>query len=243
MKPGKRFGLSAIEKCDVWSRWKAGQSLHEIGRAFDKPHSCIRSVLLPRGGIPPIARRRSRLVLTLAEREDISRGIASGSSIREIARCMNRAASTVSREVTRHGGRPAYRAHDADRQAWVSALRPKRCLLAMNRKLRDLVASKLLLDWSPEQISGWLKKQYPDEESMRVSHETIYRSLFIQARGVLKKELLDQLRSKRNMRRSRHASVHGHSQGRIVDAISIPRTTGGDRRPSDSRPLGRRICW
>ena len=100
-------------------------------------------------------------------------------------------------------------------------LRPKRCLLAMNRKLRDLVASKLLLDWSPEQISGWLKKQYPDDESMRVSHETIYRSLFIQARGVLKKELLDQLRSKRNMRRSRHASVHGHSQGRIVDAISI----------------------
>ena len=221
MRPGKRFGLSAIEKCDVWSRWKAGQSLHEIGRAFDKPHSCIRSVLLPRGGIPPIARRRSRLVLTLAEREDISRGIASGSSIREIARCMNRAASTVSREVTRHGGRPAYRAHDADRQAWVWALRPKRCLLAMNRKLRDLVASKLLLDWSPEQISGWLKKQYPDEESMRVSHETIYRSLFIQARGVLKKELLDQLRSKRHMRRSRHASVHGHSQGRIVDAISI----------------------
>ena len=221
MRPGKRFGLSAIEKCDVWSRWKAGQSLHEIGRAFDKPHSCIRSVLLPRGGIPPIARRRSRLVLTLAEREDISRGIASGSSIREIARCMNRAASTVSREVTRHGGRPAYRAHDADRQAWVWALRPKRCLLAMNRKLRDLVASKLLLDWSPEQISGWLKKQYPDEESMRVSHETIYRSLFIQARGVLKKELMDQLRSKRHMRRSRHASVHGHSQGRIVDAISI----------------------
>ena len=221
MRPGKRFGLSAIEKCDVWSRWKAGQSLHEIGRAFDKAHSCIRSVLLPRGGIPPIARRRSRLVLTLAEREDISRGIASGSSIREIARCMNRAASTVSREVTRHGGRPAYRAHDADRQAWVSALRPKRCLLARNRKLRDLVASKLLLDWSPEQISGWLKKQYPDDESLRVSHETIYRSLFIQARGVLKKELMDQLRSKRHMRRSRHASVHGHSQGRIVDAISI----------------------
>ena len=221
MRPGKRFGLSAIEKCDVWSRWKAGQSLHEIGRAFDKPHSCIRSVLLPRGGIPPIARRRSRLVLTIAEREDISRGVASGSSIREIARCMNRAASTVSREVTRHGGRPAYRAHDADRQAWVSALRPKRCLLAMNRKLRDLVASKLLLDWSPEQISGWLKKQYPDDESLHVSHETIYRSLFIQARGVLKKELMDQLRSKRHMRRSRHASVHGHSQGRIVDAISI----------------------
>src|SRR5579862_7180553 len=146
MRPGKRFGLSASEKRDVWSRWKAGQSLHEIVRAFGKEHSCIRSVLLPRGGIRPAARRRSRLALTLAEREDISRGIASGWSIREIARVMNRAASTVSREITRHGGRPAYRAHDADRQAWVSALRPKQCLLATNRKLRDIVASKLILD-------------------------------------------------------------------------------------------------
>jgi len=221
MRPGKRFGLSAIEKEDVWNRWKAGQSLHEIGRAFGKEHSCIRSVLLPHGGIRPAARRRSPLALTLAEREDISRGIASDSSIREIARRMNRAASTVSREVIRHGGRPAYRAHDADRQAWASALRPKRCLLATKRKLRDIVESKLILDWSPEQISGWLKTQYPDDPSMRVSHETIYRSLFIQARGVLKKELMDYLRSKRRMRRSRHASVHGHSQGRIVDAISI----------------------
>ena len=216
-----RFGLSAIEKREVWSRWKAGQSLHEIGRAFDKPPSSIHAVLLPRGGIPPAARRRSRLALTVAEREDISRGIASGSSIREIARGLDRVASTVSREVARHGGRPAYRAHDADRQAWVSALRPKRCLLAVNCKLRDIVASKLILDWSPEQISGWLKFDYPDDESMRVSHETIYRSLFIQARGVLKKELLDHLRSKRRMRRSRHFSEHGHSRGQIVDAISI----------------------
>src|SRR5580692_1416658 len=145
MRPGMRFRLSASEKRDVWRRWKAGQTLHEIGRVFDKPHSCIRSVLLPRGGIPPIARRRSRLALTLAEREDISRGIASGSSIREIARRMTRAASTVSREVRRHGDRPAYRAHDADRQAWVLALRPKCCLLAVNRKLRDIVVSKLIL--------------------------------------------------------------------------------------------------
>ena len=216
-----RFGLSAIEKRDVWSRWKEGQSLHEIARAFGKPHSCIRSVLLPRGGIPPIARRRSRLALTLAEREDISRGIACGSSIREIARRLDRAASTVSREVARHGRRPAYRAHDADQQAWNAALRPKKCLLAVNRKLRNIVASKLILDWSPEQISGWLKTHYPDDESLRVSHETIYRSLFIQARGVLKKELMDHLRSKRRMRRSRHASPSGQSRGQIVDAISI----------------------
>jgi len=221
MRSGMRFGLSASEKRDVWIRWKAGQTLHEIGRAFEKPHSCIRAVLLPRGGIPPLARRRSRLARCLAEREDISRGIASGSSIREIASRLERAVSTVSREVTRHGGRPAYRAHDADRQAWVSALRPKRCLLAGNRKLRDMVASKVILDWSPEQISGWLKTEYADDGSMQVSHETIYRSLFIQARGVLKKELLDHLRSKRRMRRSRHASANGQSRGQIVDAISI----------------------
>jgi IS30 family transposase len=221
MRLGMRFGLSAIEKSDIWRRWKAGESLHEIGRAFDKPHSCIRAVLLPRGGISPAARRRSRLALTLAEREDISRGIASGSSIREIARGLDRVASSVCREVARHGGRAAYRAHDADHQTWVSALRPKKCLLGVNRKLRNIVASKLILDWSPEQISGWLKNQYPNDESLRVSHETIYRSLFIQARGALKKGLMDHLRSKRRMRRSRHATVSGQSRGQIVDAISI----------------------
>jgi len=216
-----RLGLSAIDKREIWSRWKAGQTLHEIGRAYGKCHNTIRAVLLPRGGIPPAARRRSRLALTFAEREDISRGMASGSSIREIASCLHRAASTVSREIARHGGRPTYRAYDADQQAWNAALRPKRCLLSVNSELRDLVASKLILDWSPEQIAGWLKAQYPHNESMRVSQETIYRSLFIQARGALKKELTDHLRSKRRMRRSRHASEHGHSRGQIVDAISI----------------------
>ena len=172
MRPGKRFGLSAIEKSDIWCRWKAGQSLHEIGRAFDKPHSSIRCLLLPRGGIPPAARRRSRLALSLAEREDMSRGIASGSPLREIARRLDRATSTVSREISRHGGLPAYRAHVADNHAWDSALRPKKCLLAVNRKLRIIVAGKLILDWSPEQISGWLKTHYPVDESTRVSHET-----------------------------------------------------------------------
>jgi len=221
MRPGKRFGLSAIEKSDIWCRWKAGQSLHEIGRVFDKPPSSIRCLLLPRGGIPPAARRRSQLALTLAEREDISRGLASGSSLREMARRLDRAASTVSREISRHGGRPVYRAHEADERAWDAALRPKQCLLAVHPGLREIVASKLFLDWSPKQISGWLKTQYPDDESMRVSHETIYRSLFIQARGVLKKELMDHLRSKRRMRRSRHASPSGQSRGQIVDAISI----------------------
>ena len=217
----KRSRLSAAQKTEIWKRWKAGQSLHEIGRAFDKPHTTIHQFLLPSGGIRPAARRGSRLALTLAEREDISRGIASGSSIREIARRTERAASTVSREVRHHGGRPVYRAHDADCQAWVSALRPKRCLLAMNRKLRDTVASKLILEWSPEQISGWLKTEYPKDERMRVSHETIYRSLFIQARGVLKQELLGHLRSKRRIRRSQHSRIYKDSRGRIADAISI----------------------
>ena len=217
-----RFGLSAIEKRDVWSRWKAGQSLHEIGRAFDKPHSCIRAVLLPRGGIPPALRRRSRLALTVAEREDISRGIASGSST---SRDSARSGSSSLLRVP--GGRspwwPACLSCPGCRSASLGfglAVRSS-CLLAENRKLRDIVASRLILDWSPEQISGWLKNQYPNDESLRVSHETIYRSLFIQARGALKKELLDHLRSKRRMRRSRHSSEQGQSRGQIVDAISI----------------------
>src|SRR6202140_3102681 len=174
----------------MWRRWKALQSLHQIGRAFSRSQVSIHFMLSQHGGIVPAARRRSLVKLTLAEREDISRGLASGSSIRNIAKELQRAASTVSREVARHGGRPQYRANEADHQAWESALRPKVCLLANHVKLQELVASKLILDWSPEQISGWLKIQYPDDESMRVSHETIYRSLFIQARGVLKKELI-----------------------------------------------------
>jgi IS30 family transposase len=205
----------------MWSRWKAGQSLHEIGRAFGKNHVSIHFMLSQHGGIAPTVRRRSLVTLTLAEREDISRGIASGSSIREIARGLERAVSTVSREVVRHGGRPLYRANEADHQAWESALRPKSCLLASNGKLQAMVGSKLILDWSPEQISGWLKMQYPQDESMRVSHETIYRSLFIQARGVLKQELIQHLRSKRRIRRSQKSRDSGHRSGQIVDAISI----------------------
>jgi IS30 family transposase len=221
MTQRKRSRLSPTQETDVWKRWKAGQSLHAIGRVFGKPHTSIRHLLLPRGGIAPAVRRRSRLALTLAEREEISRGIASGWSMREIARCLDRATSSVSREIIRHGGRPAYRAHEADDQAWESALRPKKCLLALHRKLREVVASKLILEWSPEQVSGWLKTEYPNDERMRVSHETIYRSLFIQARGVLKKELMEHLRTKRRMRRSQHSRIFKDSRGQIADAISI----------------------
>ena len=174
-------------------------------------------------GIAPAVRRRALLALTLREREEISRGLASGSSIRwEIAKCLERAVSTVSREVARHGGRPGYRASlQADGEAWQSALRPQHCLLSIHLKLRNIVASKLMLDWSPKQISGWLKTQYPEDESMRVSHETIYRSLFIQARGALKKELLDHLRSKRRIRRSQHSRIFKDGRGQIPEALSI----------------------
>ena len=217
----KRRGLSAEQKAELWKRWKAGQSLQEIGRAVGKDHVVVHFVLARHGGIAPPRRRRSRRTLTLSEREDISRGIAGGGSLRAIAKRLSRRPSTVSREVARHGGRAQYRANEADQQAWNSALRPKPCRLAQNDQLCELVASKLPLDWSPEQISGWLKSQYPNDASLHVSHETIYRSLFIQARGVLKQELVKHLRSQRRIRRSRHASVRGHSQGRIVDAISI----------------------
>jgi len=221
MAQGKRDRLSTEQRIDMWRRWKSGESLHEIGRAFGKGHGSIRFLLTQRGGIVPAARRRSLRTLTLAEREDISRGIASGSSIREIAKGLQRPVSTVSREVARHGGRPLYRASEADHQAWDWALRPKVCLLANHETLRTIVASKLILDWSPEQISGWLTTEYPSDESMRVSHETIYRSLFIQARGVLKKELVAHLRSKRRIRRSQHARIFKDSRGQIADAISI----------------------
>jgi hypothetical protein len=161
MSEGKQSRLSAAQRADVWRRWKAGESLHEIGRACGKPHASIRFLLKQRGGIVPPARRRSPRTLSLAEREDISRGIAAGSSIREIASGLQRPVSTVSREVLRHGGRPLYRASEADRQAWESALRPKACLLANHEELRSIVVSKLILDWSPEQISKWLKVHYP----------------------------------------------------------------------------------
>jgi IS30 family transposase len=217
----KRRGLSAEQKAELWKRWKAGQSLHAIGRALGKDHVVVHFVLARHGGIAPAARRRSRRVLTLAEREDILRGIASGCSMRVVAQGLHRAPSTVSREIARHGGRPQYRASEADQRAWESSLRPKPSRLATHTALRDMVAGKLIEDWSPQQISGWLKMEYPNDPSLRVSHETIYRSLFIQARGALKQELVRHLRSQRRIRRSRHSSVHGHSRGQIVDAISI----------------------
>jgi IS30 family transposase len=216
-----RPGLSAADKAELWKRWKEGQTLSEIGRALGKHAGSIHGVLSLNGGIFLAKRRRSRLVLNLLEREEISRGVAAGQSVRHIARIIGRPPSTVSRELRRHGGAQKYRAAVADAAAWESARRPKLCRLATNGKLQRIVAEKLSLDWAPEQVAGWLKVQYPDDAEMRVSHETIYRSLFIQARGVLKKELISHLRSKRTMRRSRHSRTKGQVRGQIIDAISI----------------------
>lgn len=216
-----RPGLSGAQKAELWQRWKDGQTLSEIGLALGKHAGSIHGVVSLNGGYVPAARRRSILSLTLVEREEISRGIASGLSIREIARLLDRSPSTVSREISRHGGPGRYRASEADSKAWDWARRPKPCLLALHGRLRRIVATKLQQKWSPQQVSSWLEQNYPDDQTMRVSHETIYRSLFVQARGVLKRELVDHLRSKRMMRRSKLSTTKGQPRGQIIDAISI----------------------
>jgi len=216
-----RIKYTAKQKDEMWDRWQRGESLHSIGRAFDRPSSSIYGQLAPSGGIRPPPRQRSRLALTLSEREEISRGIASHLSLRTIAVQLGRSPSTISREIKRNGGYDSYRATQAELAAWDRARRPQRCKLARHRTLSRIVAAKLRLNWSPEQIAGWLKRQYPGDECHHVSHETIYRSLFVQARGVLKKELLQYLRSQRTIRRSRHASLKKDGLGQITNAVSI----------------------
>jgi IS30 family transposase len=216
-----RIHYTESQKALMWERWRQGESLQAIAQLFGRNHSSVMGILAETGGIRPAQRCRSRLALTLAEREEISRAVVAGQSIRSIAATLGRAPSTVSREIKRNGGHERYRASQADQLAWDRARRPKACRLAMNRKLANIVAGKLQLQWSPEQIAGWLKQAYAGEEDYQVSHETIYRSLYIQARGALKKELLDHLRRSRAMRRSRHHTQKTDNHGRIVDAISI----------------------
>src|ERR1700687_3989125 len=218
---GYRRGFTAAEKTELWDRWQRGESLKAIGRAFGKPSSSIYFQLAPHGGIRPSPRQRSRLALTLSEREEISRGIAAHRSARSMARLLGRSASTVSRELGRNGGYDRYRAALADERAWARARRPKRRKLANSPRLQQAVASKLRLNWSPEQISGWLNRAHPDDEYYAVSHETIYRSLFVQTRGVLKKELLGHLRSKRTIRRSQRTDPNGDRRGQIKDLVLI----------------------
>ena len=209
------------ERRELWERWKRGESVSDIGRALDRAPSSIHGAIRVYGGVPPRERRRSRLVLSAAEREEISRGVAAGESARRIAVRLGRASSTIARELGRNGGRRGYRAADADQQAWERAQRPQHCKLARDRVLAGVVATKLEQDWSPQQIAGWLKLEYPEDETMRVSHETIYLTLFVQARGALKRELLVHLRRTRSIRRPRAATRGNTGQGQIVDAVSI----------------------
>jgi len=221
MKYRTRIYYSETDKALMWERWRQGESLQAIAQLFDRNHSTVGGILSRTGGIRPLARHRSVLALKLSEREEISRGVIAGRSMRTLARALGRAPSTVSREIRRNGGWRAYRASEADALAWQRATRPKRCKLAQNRALARLVAEKLRLQWSPYQVAGWLKRRYPQDETRQVSHETIYRTLFIQARGALKKELLQHLRRTRVMRRSRHHTQKTADHGRITDTVSI----------------------
>lgn len=221
MRHRTRIYYTEEQKSQMWDRWQRGESLHEIARLFDRHHSSVREILAASGGIRPPLRRRSPRALTLAEREVISRGLVAGHGLRAIAVSLQRAPSTISREIARNGGSEAYRASQADEAAWARARRPKLCKLATHRVLARWVAAKLQHHWAPQQIAGWLKHSYPDDTSCQVSHETIYRTLYIQSRGALKKELLAHLRRSRAMRRSRHHTQKTDDHGRITDTVSI----------------------
>jgi transposase, IS30 family len=217
----RRSRMTVSDKTEIWQRWKQGQSLSEIGRAIDRIPGAVFHVVRARGGIAPAPRCRSAQALTVSDREEISRGLATGLSFRQIGVGLGRATSTISREVARHGGRRWYRAGVADANAWDRALRPQPCRLAQHPALCTRVTEKLEADWSPQQIAGWLKRTYPKDPDMQVSHETIYVSLFVQSRGVLKKALIRHLRRRKTMRRSLHATTADQPRGQIIDAVSI----------------------
>ena len=216
-----RTWFTPEQKAELWERWKRGQCVADIARSLERRNkSGVYRILALNGGIAPAPRRRALVALRLDEREEISRGIAAGQSMRQIAQSLRRSPSTVSREIRRNGGCSAYRASEAEMRAWERALRPKPCRLARHPQLRWRVAQKLALQWSPEQVSGWLKRQFPADQGMQVSHETIYRSLFIQTRGVLKKELMAHLRTARQMRQAKGGTTKS-GLGQIVDTVSI----------------------
>lgn len=222
MEPRKRrIPFSPAERSELWRRWKAGESVSDIARALAREPGTIHSLLSDAGGIAPRPRTRGGRALLLVEREEVLRGLSSGLSIRAIARGLGRAPSTISREVKRNAGRFRYRATAADARAWAQARRPKPCKLSMERRLQQVVSEKLALNWSPEQVSGWLKVRFPGNPAMQISHETIYRTLFIQTRGALRRELIGHLRSRRMMRRGRSATNSGQRRGQIVGAVSI----------------------
>jgi IS30 family transposase len=212
--------IRAEDRKRLWDQWRRGESIADIARGLGRFPATVRWVLKTHGGISPQERERSEQTLSLTERESISRGLVQGQPLRQIARTLERSPSTISREVKRNGGREHYRAEQADTRAWKNALRPKVCVLSSRRRLQRVVAGKLKRHWSPEQIAQWLKLTYPADETMHVSHETIYKSLYVQARGALKKELMGHLRFHRLMRQSKQVRSQG-GRGKIVDAVSI----------------------
>ena len=221
----KRRQWTASERAAMWRRWKLGESTSDIARALNRPTATVHCAIVYDGGIAPRERTRNRKHLTLAERETISRAVVVGESIRAIAKMLDRPASTISRELKRNAGREAYRAAAADERAWRRAERPKFCKMDLRERLLETVAAKLRLQWSPEQISGWLKRRYPNTPSMHISHETIYRSLFMQTRGALKAELQAEIRTHlrrgREIRRSRNATEARGHRGPILEGVPI----------------------
>lgn len=221
MPRGRVSTLSSEQKAGLWERWKAGDCVSDIARALEVPGSRVHYVLSVHGGIAPRARKRSSRQLTLGEREEISRGLAAGLNAAQIAAQLGRHRSTVIREIARNGGYEHYRANCAEEAAWERAKRSKPCRLAQHGWLRRTVARKLAANWSPEQISSWLKKRYPKDPGRQVSHETIYRTLFVQTRGALKKELIAHLRHAGRLRRPNGAEHSTGMRGKIPDAVSI----------------------
>jgi IS30 family transposase len=217
----RKRGLCPSEKTELWQRWRAGQTLSEIARALQKPPGSVFGFVVANGGISPAVPKRKPEALSPREREEISRGLSQEESFNSIAARLKRPVSTISREVARNGGSVRYRAAEADAAAWLRARRPKPCKLSQERRLRECIAFKLSQNWSPEQVSCWLKRRFPNDERMNISHETIYRSLFIQARGVLKKELQSHLRTRRKMRKANTSTTKGQTRGQIIDAVSI----------------------
>jgi len=218
---GRGRELTMQDRDEIWDLVMAGGTHGRVGLQVGRHTSVVRDVIARTGGVRPPTRRRGADRLTLAEREDIACGVAAKLSVRAIARALGRSPSTVSRELARNGGRKRYRPSVAEQAAWDRAARPKPCKLAVNPVLREHVITGLGLQWSPEQVAGWLTVEFPDDPELRVSYETIYLSLFVQAKGLLSQQLTRELRSGRGVRRAGRISVRGQGRGRIVDALHI----------------------
>ena len=216
-----RPGTPIPELDAMWASFRAGVTITTLARRFERPYDSIYWLIAARGGVAPLPHRRSRHALTQGDRETISRGLAAGRSARSIARLLGRAPSTISREIARNAGAARYRALDAERAAWHQAKRPKPCRLAVEAPLCAVVARKLAKNWSPAHISGWLMTAFPADATMQVSPETIYRSLYLQTRGVLKRELTSHLRRHRPIRRSKLSARATEGRGQIPNAVSI----------------------